>query len=148
MRTTFLAKPGEIERKWYVIDATDISLGRLASVVASILRGKNKPTFTPNVDTGDNVIVINASKVKLTGRKATDKIYYRHSQHPGGLKQEIAGDLRENNPERLIEYAVKKMLPTKNTLGHQQFLKLHVYAGAEHDNAAQKPEVLDIKDRI
>jgi large subunit ribosomal protein L13 len=148
VRTTFLAKPGEIERKWYVIDATDISLGRLASVVASILRGKNKPTFTPNVDTGDNVIVINASKVKLTGRKATDKIYYRHSQHPGGLKQEIAGDLRENNPERLIEYAVKKMLPTKNTLGHQQFLKLHVYAGAEHDNAAQKPEVLDIKDRI
>ncbi|KRM54231.1 ribosomal protein L13 [Lacticaseibacillus sharpeae JCM 1186 = DSM 20505] len=143
-----MAKPGEIERKWYVIDATDISLGRLASVVASILRGKNKPTFTPNVDTGDNVIVINASKVKLTGRKATDKIYYRHSQHPGGLKQEIAGDLRENNPERLIEYAVKKMLPTKNTLGHQQFLKLHVYAGAEHDNAAQKPEVLDIKDRI
>ena len=148
MRTTFLAKPGEIERKWYVVDATDISLGRLASVVASILRGKNKPTYTPNVDTGDHVIVINASKVKLTGRKATDKIYYRHSQHPGGLKQEIAGDLRENNPERLIEYAVKKMLPTKNTLGHQQFLKLHVYAGAEHNNAAQKPEVLDIKDRI
>ncbi|MCI1283861.1 50S ribosomal protein L13 [Lacticaseibacillus songhuajiangensis] len=148
MRTTFLAKPGEIERKWYVVDATDISLGRLASVVASILRGKNKPTYTPNVDTGDHVIVINASKVKLTGRKATDKIYYRHSQHPGGLKQEIAGDLRENNPERLIEYAVKKMLPTKNTLGHQQFMKLHVYAGAEHDNAAQKPEVLDIKDRI
>ncbi len=148
MRTTFLAKPGEIERKWYVIDATDIALGRLASVVASILRGKNKPTFTPNVDTGDNVIVINASKVKLTGRKATDKIYYRHSQHPGGLKQEVAGDLLENNPERLIEYAVKKMLPTKNTLGHQQFLKLHVYAGAEHNNAAQKPEVLDIKDRI
>jgi large subunit ribosomal protein L13 len=148
VRTTFLAKPGEIERKWYVVDATDISLGRLASVVASILRGKNKPTYTPNVDTGDHVIVINASKVKLTGRKATDKIYYRHSQHPGGLKQEIAGDLRENNPERLIEYAVKKMLPTKNTLGHQQFMKLHVYAGAEHDNAAQKPEVLDIKDRI
>ncbi|WP_127850126.1 50S ribosomal protein L13 [Lacticaseibacillus hulanensis] len=148
MRTTFLAKPGEIERKWYVIDATDIALGRLASVVATILRGKNKPTFTPNVDTGDNVIVINASKVKLTGRKATDKIYYRHSQHPGGLKQEIAGDLRENNPERLIEYAVKKMLPTKNTLGHQQFLKLHVYAGADHKHEAQQPVVLDIKDRI
>ena len=148
MRTTFLAKPGEIERKWYVIDATDISLGRLASVVASILRGKNKPTYTPNVDTGDHVIVINASKVKLTGRKATDKIYYRHSQHPGGLKQEIAGDLRENNPERLIEYAVKKMLPTKNTLGHQQFLKLHVYAGADHKHEAQKPEVLDIKGLI
>lgn len=148
MRTTFMAKPGEIERKWYVVDATDISLGRLASVVASILRGKNKPTFTPNVDTGDNVIVINASQVKLTGKKATDKIYYRHSQHPGGLKQEVAGDLLANNPERLIEYAVKKMLPTKNTLGHQQFLKLHVYAGADHKHEAQQPVVLDIKDRI
>ena len=120
----------------------------MASVVATILRGKNKPTFTPNVDTGDNVIVINASKVKLTGRKATDKIYYHHSQHPGGLKHEVAGDLRENNPERLIEYAVKKMLPTKNTLGHQQFLKLHVYAGADHKHEAQKPEVLDIKGLI
>lgn len=148
MRTTFLAKPEDIERKWYVVDATDIALGRLASQVASILRGKNKPTFTPNVDTGDNVIVINASKVKLTGRKATDKIYYHHTQHPGGLKKDIAGDLRENNPERLIELAVKKMLPTKNTLGHQQFMKLHVYAGPEHNHAAQKPEVLDIKDRI
>ena len=148
MRTTFLAKPGEIERKWYVIDATDIALGRLASVVASILRGKNKPIFTPNVDTGDNVIVINAAQVKLTGKKATDKIYYHHTQHPGGLKKEIAGDLKENNPERLIEYAVKKMLPTKNTLGQAQLKKLHVYAGADHDQAAQKPEVLDIKDRI
>ncbi|WP_155287445.1 50S ribosomal protein L13 [Lacticaseibacillus zhaodongensis] len=148
MRTTFLAKPEDIERKWYVIDATDIALGRLASTVATILRGKNKPIYTPNVDTGDNVIVINASKVKLTGRKATDKIYYHHSQHPGGLKKEIAGDLREQNPERLIEYAVKKMLPTKNTLGHQQFLKLHVYGGADYEQVAQKPEVLDIKDRI
>ncbi|KRL86267.1 50S ribosomal protein L13 [Lacticaseibacillus pantheris] len=148
MSKSFMAKPGEIDRKWYVIDATDIALGRLASVVATILRGKNKPTFTPNVDTGDNVIVINASKVKLTGRKATDKIYYHHSQHPGGLKHEVAGDLRENNPERLIEYAVKKMLPTKNTLGHQQFLKLHVYAGADHKHEAQKPEVLDIKGLI
>lgn len=148
MSKSFMAKPGEIDRKWYVIDATDIALGRLASVVATILRGKNKPTFTPNVDTGNNVIVINASKVKLTGRKATDKIYYHHSQHPGGLKHEVAGDLRENNPERLIEYAVKKMLPTKNTLGHQQFLKLHVYAGADHKHEAQKPEVLDIKGLI
>ncbi|KRM86912.1 50S ribosomal protein L13 [Lacticaseibacillus thailandensis] len=148
MSKSFMAKPGEVDRKWYVIDATDIALGRLASVVASILRGKNKPTFTPNIDTGDNVIVINASKVKLTGRKATDKIYYHHSQHPGGLKHEVAGDLRDNNPERLIEYAVKKMLPTKNTLGHQQFLKLHVYAGADHKHEAQKPEVLDIKGLI
>ena len=127
MRTTFLAKPGEIERKWYVVDATDIPLGRLSSVVASILRGKNKPQFTPNVDTGDNVIIINASKLKLTGKKASDKIYYHHSQHPGGLKHEIAGDL---------------------LLGHQQFLKLHVYAGEEHPHLAQKPEVLDISNLI
>lgn len=148
MRTTFLAKPGEIERKWYVVDATDIPLGRLSSVVASILRGKNKPQFTPNVDTGDNVIIINASKLKLTGKKASDKIYYHHSQHPGGLKHEIAGDLLRDNPARLVEYSVKKMLPTKNTLGHQQFLKLHVYAGEEHPHLAQKPKVLDISNLI
>ena len=148
MRTTFLAKPGEIERKSYVVDATDIPLGRLSSVVASILRGKNKPQFTPNVDTGDNVIIINASKLKLTGKKASDKIYYHHSQHPGGLKHAIAGDLLRDNPARLVEYSVKKMLPTKNTLGHQQFLKLHVYAGEEHPHLAQKPEVLDISNLI
>ena len=103
MRTTFLAKPGEIERKWYVVDATDIPLGRLSSVVASILRGKNKPQFTPNVDTGDNVIIINASKLKLTGKKASDKIYYHHSQHPGGLKHEIARDLLRGNPAQIVE---------------------------------------------
>ncbi|MFD1393530.1 50S ribosomal protein L13 [Lacticaseibacillus jixianensis] len=148
MRTTYLAKPGEIEHKWVVIDATDISLGRLASAVATILRGKNKPTYTPSVDVGDNVIVINAGKLKLTGRKASDKIYYHHSQHPGGLKHEVAGDLLRDNPARLVEYAVKKMLPTKNTLGHQQFLKLHVYAGEDHPHAAQNPEVLDIKNLI
>ncbi|MCI1894905.1 50S ribosomal protein L13 [Lacticaseibacillus suilingensis] len=148
MRTTFMAKPDEIERKWVLIDATDISLGRLASVVATVLRGKNKPTYTPHTDVGDNVIVINAGKLKLTGRKATDKIYYHHSQHPGGLKHEVAGDLLKDNPTRLVEYAVKKMLPTKNTLGHQQFLKLHVYAGEEHPHTAQKPEVLDITNLI
>lgn len=148
MRTTFMAKPDEIERKWVLIDATDISLGRLASVVATVLRGKNKPTYTPHTDVGDNVIVINAGKLKLTGRKATDKIYYHHSQHPGGLKHEVAGDLLKDNPTRLVEYAVKKMLPTKNTLGHQQFLKLHVYAGEEHPHIAQKPEVLDITNLI
>ena len=109
MRTTYMAKPGEIDRKWYVIDATDIALGRLSTVVASILRGKNKPTFTPNVDTGDNVIVINAEKVALTGKKATDKIYYHHSNHPGGLKERQAGDLREKNPQRLIELSVHGM---------------------------------------
>ena len=99
MRTTFLAKPGEIEKKWYIIDAKDVVLGRLSTVVASILRGKNKPTFTPNVDMGDNVIIINASEVKLTGKKATDKIYYHHSNHPGGLKARTTGNYRELNPE-------------------------------------------------
>ncbi|GEP19869.1 50S ribosomal protein L13 [Pediococcus argentinicus] len=147
MRTTYLAKPGEVERKWYVVDATDISLGRLASTVASILRGKNKPTFTPNVDTGDFVIVVNAEKVKLTGRKATDKIYYHHTLHPGGLKQKTAGEMREKTPERLIEKSVKGMLP-HNTLGRKMGMKLHVYAGPEHENQAQNPEKLDITNLI
>lgn len=148
MRTTYMAKANDVDRKWYVIDATDIPLGRLSAVVASILRGKNKPTFTPNVDTSDNVIVINAAKVKLTGNKAADKMYYRHSDYPGGIKSISAGKLRETNPERLIELSVKKMLPNKSTLGHQQFMKLHVYAGSEHKHAAQKPEVLDITNLI
>lgn len=143
MRTTPLTKPADVERKWYVVDATDIALGRLSAVVASILRGKNKPTFTPNVDTGDNVIVINASKIKLTGHKATDKLYQHHSDHPGGLKTRTAGELRENNPARLLELSIKGMLP-KNTLGHHEFMKLHVYAGEEHEQQAQKPEVLDL----
>lgn len=147
VRTTYMAKPGEVERKWYVVDATDVSLGRLSSAVATILRGKNKPTFTPNVDTGDNVIVINASKVGLTGRKDKDKIYYHHSRFIGGLKQRTAGDLRQNNPEKLIETSVKGMLP-HGTLGHKIGLKLHVYAGPEHDQQAQKPEVLDINNLI
>ncbi|MDF8374722.1 50S ribosomal protein L13 [Weissella paramesenteroides] len=147
MRTTYMAKPGEIDRKWYVVDATDIALGRLSTVVASILRGKNKPTYTPNIDTGDNVIVINAGKVALTGKKATDKIYYHHSNHPGGLKMRQAGDLREKNPQRLIELSVQGMLP-KGTLGHQQALKLHVFAGSEHTHAAQNSEVLDITNLI
>ncbi|MEJ6399624.1 50S ribosomal protein L13 [Nicoliella lavandulae] len=143
MRTTYMAKPGEVERKWYVIDADGIELGRLSTVVASILRGKNKPTFTPNVDTGDNVIVINASKVALSGRKAANKVYYHHSSYIGGLKSKTAGQMREDTPEKLIETSVKGMLP-HNTLGHQVFLKLHVYAGAEHKNEAQNPEKLDI----
>ncbi|GAF40094.1 LSU ribosomal protein L13p [Agrilactobacillus composti DSM 18527 = JCM 14202] len=143
MRTTYMAKPTEIERKWYVVDATDIALGRVSAVVASILRGKNKPTFTPNIDTGDNVIIINAGKVKLTGRKATHKFYYHHSNHPGGLKTKTAGELLANNPVRLVENSIKGMLP-KNSLGHQQFLKLHVYADADHKHEAQKPEALDL----
>lgn len=147
MRTTYMAKPGEVERKWYVVDATDVPLGRLSAVVASILRGKNKPTFTPNVDTGDNVIVINAEKVALTGKKAKNKIYYRHSRFIGGLKQRTAGDFREKDPEKLIETSVKGMLP-HNSLGHKIGLKLHVYTGADHTQQAQKPEVLDISNLI
>lgn len=147
MRTTYMAKPGEVERKWYVVDATDVPLGRLSAVVASVLRGKNKPTFTPHVDTGDFVIVINADKIKLTGNKAAGKIYYRHSMYPGGLKSITAGELREKNSRRLIETSVKGMLP-KNTLGRQQLTKLRVYGGSEHEHAAQKPEVLDLTNLI
>ncbi|KRO11323.1 50S ribosomal protein L13 [Paucilactobacillus hokkaidonensis] len=147
LRTTYLANPNEIDRKWYIVDATDIPMGRLSTVVASILRGKNKPTFTPNVDTGDNVIVINASQIKLTGHKATGKIYYRHSDYPGGLKERTAGDLRAKNPEKLIEMSVKGMLP-HNTLGRKMGMKLHVYADANHKHEAQKPEVLDITNLI
>lgn len=147
MRTTPLAKASSVERKWYLIDATDVVLGRLSSAVATILRGKNKPTYTPNVDTGDNVIIINAEKVKLTGRKATDKIYYHHSNHPGGLKAISAGKMRAEKPERLIENSIRGMLP-KNSLGRQQFKKLYVYAGPEHKHAAQQPEVLDINKLI
>jgi large subunit ribosomal protein L13 len=147
VRTTYMAKPGEVDRKWYVVDATDVPLGRLSTVVASMLRGKNKPTFTPHIDTGDFVIVINADKVKLTGKKATDKIYYRHSNFPGGLKSISAGEMRAKNSRRLIETSVKGMLP-KNTLGRAQGMKLHVYGGAEHPHAAQQPEVLDITNLI
>ncbi len=143
MRTTFLAKPGEIEKKWYIIDAKDVVMGRLSTVVAAILRGKNKPTFTPNVDMGDNVIIINAGEVKLTGKKATDKIYYHHSNHPGGLKGRTAGNYRQYDPEKLLELSIKGMLP-KTSLGRKQGLNLHVYAGSDHNHAAQKPEVLDI----
>ena len=147
MRKTYMAKPSEVERKWYVVDATDIPMGRLSTVVASILRGKNKPTFTPHIDTGDFVIVINAEKIKLTGKKATDKIYYHHTGYIGGIKQVSAGELRSTNPRRLIEMSVKGMLP-KNTLGRAQGMKLHVYAGTEHNHQAQQPEVLDITNLI
>lgn len=148
MRTTYMAKPNEVERKWYVVDATDIPMGRMSSVVAAILRGKNKPTYTPNVDTGDFVIVINADKTKLTGKKATDKIYYRNIDgNPGGLKQISAGELRAKDSRKLIELSVKGMLP-KNTLGRAQGMKLHVYGGAEHNHQAQQPEVLDITNLI
>lgn len=144
MRTTYMAKPQEIERKWYVVDAAGQTLGRLASEVASILRGKHKPTYTPHVDTGDHVIIINAEKIELTGNKLADKKYYRHSQHPGGLKVRTAVEMRTNYPERMLELAVKGMLP-KNSLGRQMFKKLHVYAGPEHPHQAQKPENYELR---
>lgn len=144
MRTTFMANANNIERKWYVVDAEGKTLGRLTSEVASILRGKHKPTFTPHVDTGDHVIIINASKIQLSGNKLNDKIYYRHSMHPGGLKQRTALEMRTNYPERMLELAIKGMLP-KNSLGRQMFKKLHVYAGDTHPHQAQKPEVWELR---
>lgn len=144
MRTTFMAKANEVERKWYVVDAEGQTLGRLASEVASILRGKNKPTFTPHVDTGDHVIIINAEKIHLTGNKLNDKIYYRHTNHPGGLKQRTALEMRTNYPVQMLEPAIKGMLP-KGRLGRQVSKKLNVYAGAEHPHQAQKPEVYELR---
>ncbi|MDQ0216147.1 large subunit ribosomal protein L13 [Oikeobacillus pervagus] len=144
MRTTYMAKANEIERKWYVVDAEGKTLGRLSSEVASILRGKHKPTFTPHVDTGDHVILINAEKIELTGKKLTDKIYYRHSQYPGGLKTRTALEMRTKYPVRMLELAVKGMLP-KGSLGRQMIKKLHVYAGSEHPHEAQKPEVYELR---
>ena len=144
MRTTFMAKANEVERKWYVVDAEGQTLGRLASEVASILRGKNKPTFTPHDDTGDHVIIINAEKIHLTGNKLNDKIYYRHTNHPGGLKQRTALEMRTNYPVQMLELAIKGMLP-KGRLGRQVSKKLNVYAGAEHPHQAQKPEVYELR---
>ena len=141
MKTTFMANAANIERKWYVVDAAGQTVGRLAAEVAKVLLGKNKPTFTPHVDTGDFVIVINAEKAVFTGKKLTDKMYFRHSGYPGGTTFTAAGKLMENAPEKVIEKAVRGMLP-KNRLGAQMYRKLNVYAGSEHPHAAQKPEVL------
>ena len=141
MKTTFMANAANIERKWYVVDAAGQTVGRLAVEVAKVLRGKNKPTFTPHVDTGDFVIVINAEKAVFTGKKLTDKMYFRHSGYPGGTTFTAAGKLMEKAPEKVIEKAVRGMLP-KNRLGAQMYRKLNVYAGSEHPHAAQKPEVL------
>ena len=138
---TFMASPATIDRKWYVVDATDMTLGRLASEVAKVLRGKNKPIFTPHIDTGDYVIVVNAAKVKVTGKKLDQKVYYHHSDYVGGLKEATLREKLEKKPEQVIELAVKGMLP-KGPLGRQMFTKLHVYAGPEHKHEAQKPEVL------
>ncbi|MBQ0042384.1 MAG: 50S ribosomal protein L13 [Lachnospiraceae bacterium] len=138
---TFMANPAKVERKWYVVDAEGVALGRLASEVAKVLRGKNKPVYTPSEDTGDYVVVINAEKVKTTGKKLDQKIYYQHSDYVGGMKETTLRDMLATKPEFVIEHAVKGMLP-KGPLGRQMFTKLHVYAGPEHKQQAQKPEVL------
>lgn len=140
---TYVATPSTIERKWYVVDAADKTLGRLAAEVAKVLRGKHKPTFTPHMDTGDHVIIINADKVRLTGKKLVQKVYFRHSGYLGGDKYTKAGDMLAKNPVRMVELAVRGMVP-HNRLGSQIIKKLHVYAGSEHPHAAQKPEVLTI----
>ena len=139
---TFMASPATIDRKWYVVDAEGKTLGRLASEVAKVLRGKNKAIFTPHIDTGDYVIVVNADKVKVTGKKLDQKIYYHHSDYIGGMKETTLREMMNKHPERVIEYAVKGMLP-KGPLGRQMYTKLFVYAGPDHKHAAQKPE--DIK---
>lgn len=138
---SFMANPAKVERKWYVVDATGYTLGRLASEVAKVLRGKNKPVFTPHVDTGDYVVIVNAEKIKVTGKKLDQKIYYHHSEYVGGMKETTLREMLDKKPEKVIEHAVKGMLP-KGPLGRQMFTKLHVYAGPEHPHAAQKPEAL------
>lgn len=144
MRTTYIAKPAEVVRKWYVVDADGHTLGRLASEVAKVLRGKHKPIYTPHVDTGDHIIIINAEKIKVTGNKLDGKIYKRHTGYFGGLKETPLRVMLQKKPENVIYTAVKGMLP-KNNLGRQMLKKLRVYAGTEHGHAAQKPEPLEIK---
>lgn len=139
---SYMASPATIERKWYVVDATDKTLGRLSSQIASVLRGKDKPTYTPSMDTGDYVIVVNADKIKVTGKKMDQKMYYRHSDYVGGMKEATLKEMMAKKPEDVIKLAVKGMLP-KGPLGRQMIKKLHVYAGPEHAHAAQKPEVLE-----
>ena len=144
MRTTYMAKANEVERKWLLIDAEGKTLGRLASEAAALIRGKHKPQFTPHLDTGDFVVIINADKIVLTGNKLADKKYYRHSGYSGGLKVTPAGEMLQKKPERMIELAVHGMLP-KNRLGNKMKLKLKVYAGAEHPHQAQNPEVYELR---
>ena len=138
---TYMANPDKIERKWYVVDAEGATLGRLASEIAKVLRGKNKPEYTPHIDTGDYVIVVNAEKVKVTGKKLQQKVYYNHSDYVGGMRETTLAELFNKKPEKVIELAVKGMLP-KGPMGRDMIKKLHVYAGPEHANQAQKPEVL------
>ncbi len=143
MQRTHVPKKDDIQRAWYVVDASDLPLGRLASEVAKVLRGKHKPSFTPHLDVGDNVIVVNAANVKVTSKKSEEKIYYRHSGYPGGIKAESFEALIERRPEAVVERAVKGMLP-KNRLGRAVYRKLHVYAGPDHPHASQKPEKLEL----
>lgn len=138
---TYMASPDKIERKWYVVDAADYTLGRLASEVAKVLRGKNKPTFTPHIDTGDYVIIVNAEKINVTGKKLDQKVYYHHSDYVGGMKETTLREMMAKKPEMVVELAVKGMLP-KGPLGRSMMTKLHVYAGPEHEQQAQKPEAL------
>ena len=141
---SFMASPATIERKWYVVDATGYTLGRLAAEVAKVLRGKNKPIYTPFMDCGDYVIIVNAAKVKVTGKKLDQKIYYHHSDYVGGMRETTLREMMAKKPERVVELAVKGMLP-KGSLGADMYRKLHVYAGPEHEHAAQQPEVLEFK---
>lgn len=140
---TYMAKAADVERKWYVVDATGKTLGRLCTQVATVLRGKNKPAYTPGIDLGDNVIVVNADKIKVSGKKLSDKMYYFHSDYPGGMKEVTLGEMLAKKPERVIELAVKGMLPN-GPLGRAMIKKLHVYAGENHPHAAQKPETLEV----
>ncbi len=142
--STYVAKPQDIKRNWFVIDAEGVVLGRLATKVAMILRGKHKPMFSTNLDVGDHVVIINAEKIKLTGKKMTNKKYYRHTGHPGGIKETTPEKILAGRfPERVVEFAVKRMMPKDSPLARQQLTKLNIYAGAEHPHAAQQPQVLD-----
>jgi large subunit ribosomal protein L13 len=142
---TFSAKPSDVTKKWWIVDAEDVVLGRMSAEIAKILRGKHKAMFTPHIDPGDNVIVINADKVRLTGKKRDADIFYWHTGHPGGIKQRSKGEILDGaHPERVVEKAVQRMLPKESPLARAQFKKLHVYAGTDHPHEAQKPEVLDI----
>jgi len=144
---TFSARPADIDKKWILVDADGVVLGRMASQIALILRGKHKPSYTPHMDCGDNVVVINAGKVKLTGKKLSDKIYYRHTGYPGGIKERRAGEILEGkHPERVVQKAIERMIPG-GPLGRRQIKNLRVYAGAEHPHQAQNPEVLDLAAR-
>ncbi len=144
---TYSAKPSDIEKKWLLIDAEDVVLGRLAATVSTLLRGKHKPTYTPHMDCGDNVVIINAGKIKLTGKKRSDKIYYRHTGYPGGIKSRTAGEILEGKfPERVVIKAVERMVP-RGPLGRQQMRNLRVFAGPEHDHEAQQPEIFDFASR-